>query len=129
MSKGVVVVFFPRGGGLFPIVFMMIFLLIIGIIVVRAVQGISRWQSNNHQPVLTVPASVVTKRTEVHRHTTNSNGQVMNSNSNSYFVTFQCESGDRLELKVRDSEYGLLAEGDMGELTFQGSRFHAFTRT
>jgi hypothetical protein len=28
-----------------------------------------------------------------------------------YYVTFQVESGDRMELAVRGSDYGMLAEG------------------
>ncbi len=120
---------FPPGAGLFSIMFTIVFIVVIGTIVIRAVSGISRWQSNNNKPVLTVPASVVTKRTQVHRHTTNNNGQVMSSNSTSYFVTFQFESGDRLELKVHGSDFGLIAEGDSGKLTFQGTRFHEFSRT
>jgi hypothetical protein len=45
-----------------------------------------------------------------------------------YFVTFQVESGDRMELVVNGSEYGMLAEGDFGELIFQGTRYLSFTR-
>ena len=45
-----------------------------------------------------------------------------------YFVTFEFESGDRLELKVDGSEYGLLAEGDCGMLSFQGTRYLGFVR-
>ena len=36
------------------------------------------------------------------------------------------ESGDRMELSVDDSEYGMLVEGDEGKLTFQGSRYLGF---
>ena len=45
-----------------------------------------------------------------------------------YFVTFEVESGDRMELKMHGSEYGLLAEGDFGRLTFQGTRYLSFER-
>lgn len=130
ITKGVVAVFFPAVGGLFPIIFIVIFILILGTILFRVIRGVSQWQSNNRQPILTVPATAVTKRTEVHRHTTNnSNGSVMSSNTMSYFVTFQFDSGDRVELNVHGPEYGLIAEGDIGNLTFQGTRFHSFTRT
>lgn len=120
--------FFPPGPRLFSIMFTLVFVLIIGMIVFRIVGGIARWQSNNRKPVLTVPATVVTKRSRVHRNTTNNNGNMMTSSSTTYFVTFQFESGDRIELRVRDYEYGLLAEGDVGQLTFQGTRFLEFTR-
>ncbi|HCL03961.1 MAG TPA: hypothetical protein DHW61_16405 [Lachnoclostridium phytofermentans] len=45
-----------------------------------------------------------------------------------HFVTFQFESGDRLELGVSGQQYGLLGEGDVGKLTFQGTRFLSFER-
>ena len=48
--------------------------------------------------------------------------------STSYYVTFQVDSGDRMELYVSGSEYGVLAEGDKGQLTFQGTRYLTFDR-
>ena len=38
------------------------------------------------------------------------------------------ESGDRMELEMAGSEYGLLVEGDNGKLTFQGTRYLGFER-
>jgi hypothetical protein len=51
------------------------------------------------------------------------------SSSTKYYVTFEFESGDRLELHVASNEYGYLVEGDMGKLTFQGTRYKNFERT
>ena len=45
-----------------------------------------------------------------------------------YYVTFEVESGDRMEMNVRGSEYRMLAEGDVGKLTFQGTRYLNFER-
>ena len=45
-----------------------------------------------------------------------------------YYVTFQTERGDRMEFQVSGTEYGMLAEGDTGRLTFQGTRYLAFER-
>ena len=38
-------------------------------------------------------------------------------------LIFQIDSGDRMELTVRGSEYGILAEVDVGMLSFQGTRY------
>ena len=38
------------------------------------------------------------------------------------------ESGDRLELRMSGREFGTLAEGDKGKLTFQGTRYRGFER-
>ena len=45
-----------------------------------------------------------------------------------YYVTFQVESGDRMELTVSGSDYGMLVEGDIGKLSFQGTRYLGFER-
>lgn len=45
-----------------------------------------------------------------------------------YFVTFELESGRRLEFSVKDPEYAMLAEGDQGCLSWQGTRYLAFDR-
>ena len=45
-----------------------------------------------------------------------------------YYATFEVESGSRIELAVRGEEYGMLAEGDRGRLTFQGTRYQGFER-
>jgi hypothetical protein len=44
------------------------------------------------------------------------------------FGIFEFVSGDRLELKMQGDETGMVAEGDQGKLTFQGSRFLSFSR-
>jgi hypothetical protein len=43
-------------------------------------------------------------------------------------VTFQVDSGDRMELSVSGSEYGMLVDGDRGKLSFQGTRYLSFER-
>ena len=44
------------------------------------------------------------------------------------FVTFQIESGDRMELNVAGHAFGMLIEGDRGNLIFQGTRYLGFKR-
>ena len=121
---------FDMGFGLFGIIFSLVFILVIGIFIVTAVKGISQWNKNNHSPRLTVPATVIAKRTNVsrHHHNGSTNGHHYSSTSTSYYVTFQVESGDRMELHVAGHEYGLLIEGDRGNLTFQGTRYLGFDR-
>lgn len=117
-------------GGAFEAVFFIMFFLVFGMIVFTLIRGVAEWNKNNHSPRLTVSASVVTKRTQVsHHHHHHAGGGMHTSRSTSYYVTFEVESGDRLELHVSGSEYGLLAEGDFGMLTFQGTRYLSFDRT
>lgn len=115
----------------FPVIFGITFVVILGFIVVRMVQGVSQWHSNNQQPVLTVAAEVVTKRENVthSRHNSGPNNEFHHTTTDtSYYATFQVESGDRMEFLVSGQEYGMLAEGDQGKLTFQGTRYHGFER-
>lgn len=116
---------FVFGGG-FRILFMLMFGLIAGMFVVLLVRNIGTWNKNNHSPRLTVSATVTAKRTQVNHHgSMNSAG----GSSTRYYVTFQVDSGDRMELPVSGPEYGMLAEGDQGSLTFQGTRYLGFERT
>ena len=121
---------FGFGFGLFQILFTLMFLLVAGMIIVNLVKGIGEWNQNNHSPRLTVPAKVVEKRTNVtsHRHN-GANGHHHHHTSTTYYVTFEVESGDRMELHMTGSEYGLLVEGDKGNLSFQGTRYLGFERT
>ena len=110
---------------IFPILFITVFVIAVGTFIVSAVRGARTWSKNNASPRLTVSAEVVTKRTNVsHHHHQDS----MSHTSTTYYATFQVESGDRMEFSVSGAEYGMLAEGDQGSLTFQGTRYLGFER-
>ena len=109
----------------FPIIWVVMFVFILGMIIMTFAKNIKQERKNDQSPRLTVPATVIAKRDQVsvhhhdhHRHT-----------STRYFVTFQVDSGDRMELQLSGPEYGMLIEGDQGSLTFQGTRFLSFERT
>ena len=129
MGRGFGVIF-----GLFPILFGIVFLFIIGMFLVTAVKGIGTWKKNNHSPRLDVSAVVVAKRADVSHHHHANAGDMTGahghhiSSSTWYYATFQVESGDRMEFSVSGAEYGLLAEGDQGKLSFQGTRYLSFER-
>lgn len=111
----------------FPIFFGVAFFLVFGIIIVTIIKNIGEWNKNNHSPRLTVEATVVAKRGQVSHHHHGANHATHTSTT--YYVTFQVESGDRMELHVSGSEYGMLVEGDTGKLSFQGTRYLGFERT
>ena len=120
---------FGYGFDMFSIMFSIVFIIVIGMFVVTAIKGIGQWNKNNNSPRLTVPATVVAKRTNVSHHNhAGTNGHHHHSTSTTYYVTFQVESGDRMELHVSGMEYGMMAEGDYGKLTFQGTRYLDFVR-
>jgi len=122
--------FYGFGGfRLFSVLFTIVFLLIVGTFVVLLVRGIGQWNKNNHSPRLTVPATIVSKRCDVSRNRHGgTNGHHHHHTSTTYYVTFQVESGDRIEFHMTGQEYGLLVEGDKGNLSFQGTRYLGFER-
>lgn len=116
---------------LFPIMFLIIFVMI----VIIFVKGIATWNKNNNSPRLTVSAKIVEKRQNTTHNSQPNAGDISGANgfhtisSTSYYITFQVESGDRMELSVSGTEYGMLTEGDVGKLTFQGTRYIEFDRS
>ena len=120
---------FGFGFGMFQIMFFIVFGLAISTVLISLVKGVKEWNKNNHSPRLTVPATVVTKRTDVtRRRSGGTNGHHHYHTSTNYYVTFEVESGDRMELHLSGPEYGLLVEGDRGRLSFQGTRYLNFER-
>ena len=120
---------FGYGFDMFSIMFSIVFIIVIGMFVVTAIKGIGQWNKNNSSPRLTVPATVVAKRTNVSHHNhAGTNGHHHHSTSTTYYVTFQVESGDRMELHLSGHEFGMLVEGDKGKLSFQGTRYLGFER-
>ena len=119
---------------LFNLMFFSMFALFIVFFVIVMVRMITTWNKNNNSPRLTVDATVVSRRTSVTHHNHANAGDMTGAHgyyttsSTSYYVTFQVESGDRMELHVSSSEYAMLAEGDYGKLTFQGTRYLDFVR-
>lgn len=108
----------------FQVLFVIVFVVILVFFVVVMVRNLSQWNRNNHSPKLTVDTSIVGKRT----HVSHSGAAEHHTTHTSYYVTFQVESGDRIELNVSGQQYGMLIEGDRGKLTFQGTRFLDFQR-
>ncbi|MFD1735586.1 DUF2500 domain-containing protein [Bacillus salitolerans] len=114
----------PFGG---PPAFFNFFMVVIPILVIGGfifiiVKGLSTWATNNASPVLVERVIVVSKRTKVY------GGGETNART-AYFVTFEfIESKNRLELQVSGQESGLLIEGDIGDLTYQGTRYKGFNR-
>ena len=106
--------------GFADVIFPIFFIAFIGFFIYILVGNIKEWSKNNNSPVVDARAKIVSKRH--HRSTHQSH------TTSTYYITFEFLSGDRLELSVKGSEYGLLAEGDKGMLKFQGTRYLGFER-
>lgn len=113
-----------------PVIVMIGFVFVFGTIIVRSIQGVKQWKRNNASPVLTVDATMLTKRTNVHHYAYNAGTDSIDYalSSTIYYATFEVESGERLEFKIHNTEYGMLIENDIGKLTFEGTRYLGFER-
>ena len=85
-------------------------------------EAIERYQADRsadqNAPQQTVAARCVTKRTQVFgRHS-----------FTHYYIGFELDNGDRIELSAEGKQFGLIAEGDRGDLTYRGSTLISFNR-
>lgn len=119
---------------IFHIMVVLFFVCFLGVIGYIVMKSVVQWNRNNHSPLKNVPATVIAKRTQVssHQHAnandfTGAHGYSTTS-STDYYITFETESGERIEFCVKGSEYGLSIEGDEGTLSYQGTRYLGFKR-
>ena len=117
----------------FSVIFVIVFVIVMGGFVAVAVRGIATWGKNNASPRIPAETKIVAKRLSVsgggmHHHGTDIHMHHHDSSSTYYYATFEFNTGDRKEFQVPAQEYGLLAEGDIGVLTFQGTRYISFER-
>lgn len=99
-------------------IWVIMFIGFFSLIVISIVRNVRKNAENDRMPRETLRARVVAKRTEVWGD---------NSYTN-YYTTFEFDSRERAELKLSGAQYGMLAEGDDGMLTYQGDRFLKFQR-
>jgi hypothetical protein len=96
--------------------------LLAGASTARGLRGLVEWMHNNSQPKLTAEARLIARRAEV------SSGYTLGITWTWYYATFELDNGVRAEFCLPGREFGLLAEGDLGLLSFQGTRYHGFQR-
>ena len=98
-----------------------VFVVVIGAIIFGLVKAGRTAAANQAAPEVNAVAMIVDKRVETH-------GGGESSVSQTHFVTFQQPSGERFELQVSASEYGLLVVGDRGTVAMKGTRYLGFNR-
>ena len=124
---------FMLGSG-FEAVTGIIFLVVLVMFVLIIAKSVSTQNNNNHSPRVTAEADIVSKRTQVTHHQHANAGDPTGAHgfhtttSTAYYICFQFDTGDRLELQVDGKDYETLAERDHGKLTFQGTRYLGFER-
>ncbi len=105
----------------FPIMFFLAFGLVFFTFIHIITSHITEWRSNQASDIRMRNVRVIAKRPHVHGH---------NHAHTTYYATFEfLDDGSRLELKVPAKAFGLMAEGDLGILNYQGTQFNAFELT
>jgi len=104
-----------------PTFISIIFIIVIGTILVR----LFNFGKQKTKPKETVGARIISKRQHVWSRNNNSS---MGGSRTTYYATFELESGNRVEYMVPSNQIGILAEGDVGTLTHQGTLFVEFSR-
>jgi len=96
------------------------FLVVLAIPVAIAVLRVARrWSVEKRSPLGKAEARVVEKRTQF---------TGVRPETQTYYVTFEFPTGQRLELAVPGRESGVLVVGDQGTLAWQGPRYLGFAR-
>ncbi|MBN2428877.1 MAG: DUF2500 domain-containing protein [Deltaproteobacteria bacterium] len=97
------------------------------LILVMLLKGFAKWKRDSSLPETASEAIAISKRYKV--KTRDADNERVNSALSSYHVTFQfIATNERREFRVRESDYGLIAEGDQGVLWHQGDIFKRFER-
>lgn len=97
-----------------------LFVVVVGIIAVSVGRGLLQWGRNNKQPVLTVDSRIVSKRTEINqRHTHEPNDQMTSHTNTVYYITFEVESGDRMEFPSAENSSDYARKGIREGLRFK----------
>lgn len=96
-------------------------IIIFGITIKNVLKSARKDKNNKKAPTIVTEAKVITKRSQ--------NIFMKDvAGSTIYYVTFQVVGGDRIELNLSGQDYGMLAEGDCGKLSFKGTSFIDFIR-
>ena len=112
--------------GTFQWIFLVIIILsmVIRLLVIPANTGQStralKWQNRN-MPTTRNSAMIIAKRV-VH-------GRVLGTVNTKNYATFELPDGERLELEVIGSDFGIMKEGDAGTLVRKGTYYLDFVRS
>lgn len=104
-----------------PVIFGIFFCLVLGFMIFIWVKLIKTQIEEKKAPEIQSEGLIASKRIGVGK-----NGETAYT---SYFATVEYPDGSRKEFKVKDSVFGMIAEGDRGVATTKGSWLIAFCRT
>ncbi len=97
-------------------------------ILVMVIKSVSNIKRKKNLPLTASDVIVVAKRIKAKDYSGHHRDYTRSFTTN-YLITFQfLENNSRQELRVKEREYGLIAEGDEGTLWHQEGLFNKFDR-
>ena len=109
----------------YMISFIVMFCIIIGLSLIIVIR---QWWKNRHSPLIVTQATVIDKRIEEHyiRSKRSAGIGYRTRKLLIYYITFNLEGGEHIEMRTNESVYSELQNGDYGKLTFKGSKYMGF---
>lgn len=111
----------------YTISFIVMFSIIIGLSLIIVVR---QWWKNKHSPLIVTQSTISGKRIEEHyiRSKQSDDLGYRTRKVLIYYITFNLEGGEHIELRTNESVYSDLKNGDCGKLTFKGSKYIGFVK-
>ena len=104
----------------------------IAVIILAFFKSMKEINDNKKAPLLSVPAKVAGKRTDIIKRNQPNAGDLSGAHgytvvmNTTYYVSFEFEDGERKEFIVDHSIYNTLLEETKGTLSFKGTKFISF---
>ena len=104
----------------------------IAVIILAFFKSMKEINDNKKAPLLSVPAKVAGKRTDIIKRNQPNAGDLSGAHgytvvmNTTYYVSFEIEDGERKEFIVDHSIYNTLLEETKGTLSFKGTKFISF---
>ena len=114
-------------GNFYIILFIIPFVAIVGISIIFIVV---HWIKNKRPPRIVVHSAISNKRIQMDNvyRLRNAAPGMRTHKLITYYVTFDLETGEQIELRVSKLKYSELRKGCKGKLTFQGTRYIGFEK-
>ncbi len=118
---------FESSANFYTISFIAMFCIIVGLSLIIVVR---QWWKNRYSPLIVTQATILDKRIEKHyiRSKRSAGIGYRTRKVMIYYITFNLEGGEHIELRTDESVYSELQSGDYGKLTFKGSKYMGFVR-
>ena len=117
-----------QSGNFYIISFIVMFSIIIGLSLIIVVR---QWWKNKHSLLIVTQSTISDKRIEEH-YIRSKRSEGLGYRTRKvliYYITFDLEGGEHIELRVSKLEYAELEKGSSGKLTFQGTKYIGFEST